>query len=796
MSSPGTDRLSLAEKISLLAGQDFWRTRPLPQHGLPATWLSDGPHGLRKPTRGDSPGLTDAQPATCFPTASALAASWDPTLVGRVGRAIGAEARAQGVHVVLGPGLNIKRHPCGGRNFEYMSEDPLLAGTLAAAMVSGLQSRGVGACLKHFVANNQEDHRMVVDVLVDERSLRELYLRGFELALERSAPLTVMASYNKINGSYGCEHTELLDGVLRGEWGFEGLVMSDWGAVDDRVAALAAGCDLEMPGSHGVQTPPLLAAVADGSLDEATVDRAVQRLMDLQSRVHHDAPAPAVDLDAHHRLAREAAAACCVLLRNDGDLLPLAQAGSVAVIGALAQQPRYQGAGSSGVVPTRLVSAREALLATASEGSLSFAAGYHLEGSEPDPALVDEALACAAAAEVVVVFAGLPQAYESEGFDREHIMLPPAQDRLIEALAEAHERVVVVLCNGAPVAMPWVDRVSAVLEAYLGGQAAGEGIADVLLGRCNPSAKLAESFTQRVEDHASHAFFPGDGRQVGYREGLFVGYRWLDRAGIEPLFPFGHGLSYTRFVYDGLQVEQDPGGATVTVSIENAGDRVGAEVVQLYLHRPQGTVYRPEQELRAFTRIELAPGERREVQLRLERRDFAHWCVHEHGWRVEGGQAEIRVGASSRDIRLRQALEVAGDEAAPEAWAPPCYHQPNAPLRPTELDFARLLGRPLPVPRPPRPFHRNTTFGQVRSTFLGGLLFRVALRKARQLLGADVDPQLERLAEAAVREMPMRAMSATAGLLSWRGLDALLAWLDGRRYEALRMISTRKGERG
>lgn len=795
MSTAGVRDFSLDEKISLLAGLDFWQTRPLPHRDLPALWLSDGPHGLRKPARGDSPGLTDAQPATCFPTASALASSWDPELLERVGQAIGREARALGVGVVLGPGLNIKRHPCGGRNFEYLSEDPLLSGTLAAAMVRGIQGQGVAACLKHFVANNQESHRMVVDVLVDERSLRELYLRGFEIAVEQGAPLTVMAAYNKVNGRYACEHGELL-GVLRDEWGFDGLVMSDWGAVDDRVAAVAAGCDLEMPTSHGVQEPRLLAAVREGRLPEAAVDRCVQRLLALQALVRCDLPPVQVDHDAHHALAREAAAASCVLLRNEGALLPLDPGTSVAVIGTLAKEPRYQGAGSSGVVPTRLVSAWDALTVAMPEGVLSFSRGYDPAGGAPDQALVDEALASAAQAEVALVFAGLPPAYESEGFDREHILLPPGQDALIRALAATHQRVVVVLCNGAPVAMPWVDQVGSVLEAYLGGQAAGEGIADVLLGRHVPSARLAESFVHRVEDHASHACFPGDGRQVGYREGLYVGYRWLDSAGIEPLFPFGHGLSYTRFGYHDLRVELDDEGATVHLALSNEGDRAGAEVVQLYLHHPQGRVYRPAQELRAFTRVELDVGERREISLRLERRAFACWCVHEHRWTVEGGPVEFRVGASSRDIRLRARVGVPPDPQPPEAWAPPCYHSPSNPLVPTDTDFARLLGRPLPAPQALRPFHRNSTFGQVRDTSLGGLLYRIALYKAERLLGVDRDPSLGRMAVSAVREMPLRALATTAGLLSWRSLDALLAWLDGRRLEALRILSTRRGPSG
>ena len=786
MSQLHVNELSLDDKLMLLSGLDFWQTRPLPHHALPATWLSDGPHGLRKPSRGDSPGLTDAQPATCFPTASALAATWDPELVAEVGRAIGVEARAMGVQVVLGPGLNIKRHPCGGRNFEYISEDPMLAGTMAAAMVQGIQSQGVGACLKHFVANNQEDHRMVVDTLVDERSLREIYLRGFEIAVKQGQPATVMASYNKINGVYACEHTELLEDILRGEWGFDGLVMSDWGAMDDRVAAVHAGLDLEMPSSHGVQLPVLKAAIEEGRLDEAEVDRCVQRLLDLQARVHPDKPAPILDHKAHHALAQRAAGASCVLLKNLDDTLPIAPDSTVAVLGAMAQQPRYQGAGSSGVVPTRLVSAWEALSDALPRHQLRYEQGYAVTGHEAGDALLSEALRAAHEADVVLVFAGLPQAYESEGFDRTHLDLPPEQNTLIRAVSDSCERVVVVLSNGAPIAMPWLGGVQAVLEGYLGGQASGAGVADVLLGRINPAGKLAESFTQRLEDHASHAFFPGDGQHVAYREGLFVGYRWLDSAGIEPLFPFGHGLSYTRFDYAELKVHTDGDGARVQLALSNTGTRAGAEVVQLYLHHPDSTAYRPEQALAAFERVQLEPGETREIQLTLDRRAFAHWCVEQQDWRVEGGPFELRVGASSRDIRLRQRVDIAGDEGPFEAVAPACYHHPAHPFEPSDEDFEGLLGRALPPKRALRPFHRNSTFGDVRGTVIGGLLYWVAVRKAEQLLGAAEDPQMKRMAEAAVREMPMRAMSATAGLLSWKLLDALLMLLDGRPLTALR----------
>jgi beta-glucosidase len=773
--------LSLDQKLSLLAGADLWQTVAYPERGVPALFLADGPHGLRKAAGGESVGLSDALPATCFPTASGLAASWDPALLERVGHAIGVEARAAGVDVVLGPGMNIKRHPLGGRNFEYLSEDPLLSGRLAGAMVRGIQGAGVGACLKHFAVNNHERERMVVDALVDECSLREIYLRGFEIAVRESDPACVMAAYNRVNGTFACEHPWLLTELLRQEWGFSGLVMSDWGAVDDRVAGVAAGLDLEMPGSHGHQEPLLRAALADGRLSVEQIDACVGRLLALQARVQRDAPAKPVDLDAHHALARQAAARCAVLLKNEGDLLPLGGEGSIAVIGALAMEPRYQGAGSSGVNPTRLDSAWDALLDAVGEERLRYAAGYTLD-DRVHPQLVEEALAVAAEAELLLVFAGLPPSYESEAFDREHMRLPQAQDLLIDALAATGKPVVLVLANGAPVAMPWIDDVGAVLEGYLGGQAGGSGIVDVITGAVNPSGKLAESFVHRPEDHASHPWFPGDGVQVQHREGLYVGYRWLDTVGLEPLFPFGHGLSYTAFTYRALEIEQDWQKLRVKVEIENTGGRAGAEVVQVYAHALNPGPHRPAQVLSGFGRIELAPGQRGVVAVELDPEALAVW---RGGWVLPGGAYELRVGASSRDIRLRAQVEIPGEALSPDSAVPRAYRRPTAPLSVCDQDFEALLGRPLPARRPPRPFHRNSTVGQLRATALGRLLHRVALWRTKAILGVGDDPLLNRLAERALVEIPLRSMVNQAGALSWRGLSALLALLNGRPLRAL-----------
>lgn len=540
---PPASELTLEEQVALLSGQDQWQTQALPGRGVPPIHLSDGPHGLRmQPDAGDHLGLSASVPATCFPTAVTLASAWDETLLEEVGRALGAEAAALGVAVVLGPGLNIKRHPLCGRNFEYLSEDPYLSGRLAAAMVRGIQETGVGASLKHLAVNNQEAHRFVVDAVVDERTLREIYLAGFEHAVRTAAPRTVMAAYNRLNGPHGTAHRELLTEILREEWGFDGLVMSDWGATADRVAAVRAGMDLEMPGSRGAYDSDVLAAVRSGDLDPTHVQTSAQRVLDLVAvspRPGVDEPRLAALADEHDALARRAAAEGTVLLTNDG-VLPLRPGTRVALVGAFAEHPRYQGHGSSHVTPTRLTTALEALRDKGVE--VTYAPGYDPADPVPDARLVAEAVAAARDADVAVVLVGLPGSYESEGFDRDHLRLPPQHDELVRAVAAAAPRTVVALANGSPVLLPWRDDVGAILECYLGGQAGGGALADVLLGDREPGGRLAETFPARLEDVAADPWFPGQPRQVEYREGLFVGYRHHVTAGTEPLFAFGHGL--------------------------------------------------------------------------------------------------------------------------------------------------------------------------------------------------------------------------------------------------------------
>jgi beta-glucosidase len=664
-------QLTLEEKASLCLGSDFWHTAPVERLGVPAIMVSDGPHGLRvQPDEADHVGISGSVPATCFPTASALASSWDPELVRGVGAALGREARAQGVAVVLGPGINIKRSPLCGRNFEYFSEDPLVSGVLGAAMIDGVQSQGVGTSLKHYAVNNQETDRLRVSAEVDERTLREIYLAGFERAVTQARPWTVMCSYNKVNGVYASEHTWLLTTVLRGEWGFDGLVVSDWGAVHDRVAALAAGLDLEMPPNLGVSDAAIVTAVRTGQLDEHVLDTAVARVLQLIDRATATIePPPVLDPDAHHALARAAATECAVLLKNQDRLLPLRPGfgDTIAVIGEFARTPRYQGAGSSQVNPTRVDIVLEELRAGVPDSvEVAFAAGYGIGATDRDEQLAEEAVALAGRAEVVVAFLGLPAADESEGFDRTHMDLPANQTALLSRLADTNPNLAVVLANGSAVRLSdWEQHARAVLECWLSGQGAGGAAADLLLGAANPSGRLAETLPLRLEDTPPYLNFPGEAGQVRYGEGIFVGYRGYDALDRQVHYPFGHGLSYTSFGYADLSAtttgrpQDDDLVVEVTCRVTNTGDHRGKEVVQLYVGDPEASVARPIRELKAFAKVDLEPGETTVVELALTARDLSYWSTRLHDWALEGGEFELAVGSSSRDLRLTTTVDIA-----------------------------------------------------------------------------------------------------------------------------------------
>jgi beta-glucosidase len=658
-------QMSVEEQALLLSGDGWWQTHGIARLGLAPMVVSDGPHGLRKVV---GAGLEGSVPATCFPTAPGLAATWNTALAREVGAALGREAQASGVHIVLGPGINMKRSPLGGRNFEYFSEDPVLAGRMAAAYIDGVQGEGVGTSLKHFAVNNQEFERMATSSDVDERTLHEVYLQAFEIAIAQapagSRPWSVMSAYNLVNGVHASEHRELLTGILRERWGFDGFVVSDWGGIHDRVQAVIAGNHLEMPGSGAHNRQKIIDAVRSGGLDPAVLARVTAELVAVMLLAHAShQPGRTFDADAHHALSSRVGAEGIVLLKNDGDVLPLAAGTRVAVVGDFAKAPRYQGAGSSQVNPTRVAYPHDELVALLGAAHVTYARGCDGEGVTSD-AMVAEAVTVAQASDVVLVFAGLPDSYESEGFDRRNIDLPPGHDRLIEALAAVHAKVVVVLLNGSAVAMPWVDRVPAIVEGWLGGQAGGGAIADVLTGRVNPSGKLSETFPLSLQQTPTYPSFPGRDGQAWYGEGLFIGYRHYDKRGLSPLFPFGYGLSYTRFDYTAIRTEaptydvDGEGTLAVEVTLRNSGACAGQEVVQLYVRERAPKVVRPERELRAFAKVRLVPGEATTVRFELGRRDFAHFDIGLHDWAVHPGLFDLQVGGSSRDLPLSAEVEI------------------------------------------------------------------------------------------------------------------------------------------
>ena len=662
-------RMSVEEQALLLSGDGWWRTHGIARLGLPSIWVADGPHGLRKSPSSDEPGMTSV-PATCFPTAPALAASWNTALIHEVGAALGREAQAADVQVLLGPGINIKRSPLGGRNFEYFSEDPLLSGRMAAAYINGVQSEGVGTSVKHFAVNSQESERMSTSSDIDARTLHEIYLPAFEIAVREGQPWTVMSAYNLINGTPASEHTELLTDVLRKQWGFEGLVVSDWGGINDRVRGVVAGNELEMPGSGDHNRNKIIAAVREGRLSKEALAQAATNVtaLVLKAVAAHRLGAR-FDAQAHHRLARRAGGEGIVLLKNTDDVLPVPAGKKLAVIGAFAKTPRFQGAGSSLVNPIQVTNAFDELTAQFGAANVAHTEGCDGEGDTTE-SMLNDAMRQAAAADVAIVFAGLPESYESEGFDRRSIDMPPGQVRLIEAVARAQPNIVVVLLNGSAVAMRWADQVKGIVEAWLGGQAGGGAIADVLSGRVNPSGKLAETFPVSVEQTPTFPHFPGRDGHALYGEGVFVGYRYYDTRRLQPLFPFGFGLSYTRFAYTGIRsrsngFDAEGGGSiTIEVSVKNIGAVAGQEVVQLYVHEHAPAVVRPEIELRAFDKVALEPGEEKTLRFALGRRDFAHYDARAGAWAVHSGTFEVRVGGSSRDLPLQVAVEVQGHHQA------------------------------------------------------------------------------------------------------------------------------------
>lgn len=665
-------QMTLEEKAGMCSGADFWHLKGVKRLGIPSVMVSDGPHGLRKQAEaGDHLGINESEKAVCFPAGCATASSFDRDILKKLGETIGQECQAMGVSTILGPALNIKRSPLCGRNFEYYSEDPYVASELAASMIQGVQSKNVGTSAKHFLANNQEKRRLTSSSDADERTLREIYLAAFENAVKKGKPWTVMNSYNRINGKYVGESKEYLTDILRGEWGFDGYVMSDWGAVNDRVEGLKAGMDLEMPSSGGMNDALIVDAVKNGILDESVVDTACERIIDIIFRYVENRDTMAEpDLEKDHGTAAEIEENCIVLLKNENNILPLSKEKKVAFIGKYAQTPRYQGGGSSHINSWKVEPALEAVKDIA---DVTYAKGYDDGEDKIDEELFAEAVQTAQDADIAVIFAGLPDNFESEGYDRKHLNMPNCQNTLIAKIAEVQKNVIVVLHNGSPVLMPWKDQVKGIVEAYLGGQAVGRAVVNILYGNVNPSGRLPETFPARLEDTPCYLTYGKGGDHAVYQEGVFVGYRYYTSVGRDVLFPFGYGLSYTEFAYSDLKLDReqmtDQDTLTVTVKVKNTGSRKGKEVVQLYVSPDDGETIRPALELRGFEKIELEPGQEREVDFTLDMRAFAYWNEEIHDWYVDSGEYQIRIGKNAQEVILSVPVQVQGTREIPKVYS-------------------------------------------------------------------------------------------------------------------------------
>ncbi len=783
------DSLTLEEKASLLSGRDFWRTKPAAAKGVPSIRMADGPHGVRREAPwNEKKNGGRSLPAVCYPTASLLACSWDEALCGRIGRALAAECREQDVQVLLGPGVNIKRSPLCGRNFEYFSEDPLLAGKLAAAYIRGVEQGGVAASLKHYAVNSQESYRMRVSAEVDERTLRELYLRPFEIAVKEGRPSTVMASYNRVNGVHATENETLLRRILREEWGFSGLVMSDWGALNDRVAAVRAGLDLEMPSSGGETDRQIVQAVREGRLSEEQVDACCLRVLRLVYRCvqKKEKACAAVPREARAALAKEACLKSAVLMKNDGGLLPLPEKENVAVVGALARQMRFQGAGSS------LVNARCVSLVDAMEQNghayVNYAPGYSLQDPRPSEKLEQQAVEFARTAGTVLYVMGLTDVFESEGYDRTHLRLPDNQVHLLRAMAKVNPRIVVVLLGGAPVVMPWWDEVRAILYAGLGGQQAGPALYDLIYGKANPSGKLAETWPMELPAVPCYHNYPMGPRAVTYNEGLYVGYRYYDKAGKTVRVPFGHGLSYTSFAYSGLACEKFVGrGQAVRVlfTVTNTGSMPGDEVAQVYVGRRGSAVHRPVRVLAGFARVRLEPGESRQVAVTVPYDSLAVWETARHRFAVEKGSYEFFVGSSSRNLLLQTLVYAEGEtlEASHAESAEGPYGAFSDNVFSDAGFYAVHFREPVSnAPLPPGSYTMETTLGEMRASRAARRVERLAVQVSLRVLKFSPNHAVNRrVCATAVRDMPFKNIAFNlGGWISFARLQRLLDVCNGK----------------
>lgn len=785
------NKMTLEEKASLMSGKDFWQTQDIERLGIPSMFLADGPHGIRKQAAAaDHLGLNPSLPATCFPTAATVANSWNVELGEQIGHYLGTEAASQKLNVLLGPGINMKRDPLCGRNFEYFSEDPYLAGKIASGYIKGIQSQGVSACVKHFAANNQEERRMSIDTIVDERTLREIYLTAFEIAITEGKTQSVMSSYNKLNGVYTNENLHLMQEILREEWGFDGVVVTDWGGSNDRVAGLIAGNELEMPTTAGETNAEIIRAIQSGKLDEEVLDRCVDRLLQLiftTDQALNENQGLMVDLNKHHAAAQQAAEESIVLLKNEGSILPLNLARKVAVIGDFAMQPRYQGAGSSIVNPTMLDNTLDSLEQFGIH-SIGYEPGFERYGKR-NGKKVARACALAKQADVVLLYIGLDEVTEAEGLDRQNMRLPENQIELLSALYQANPNIIAVLSCGSAIEMPWIHQVKGLLHGYLSGQAGAKAILRVLTGEVNPSGKLAETYPLRYEDTPAAQHFPGKEVSVEYRESLFIGYRYYDTAEVSVLYPFGYGLSYTSFDYSELSI--DSTGATFTIT--NSGKRDGMEVAQLYIGCASKRIFRPKKELKGFRKVFLRAGESTTVHIPFDDKAFRYFNVNTNTWEVEEAEYQVLIGASSTDIRLEGNLHVAGS-GAPLPYEPaklPSYFAGKA-SHVSQTEFEHLLGHPVPTATWDRtqPLGYNDTIAQCQ--YAKGWFARFAFHAmtfAHWFLRKIGKRSTANLIMMSVYHMPFRGIARmTGGVVNMPMLDGMLMMANGSFFKGLRHL--------
>ena len=791
--------MTLEEKASLCSGKNFWELEGVERLNVHSIRVSDGPHGLRKQQEeADHLGINKSVPATCFPTASLLASTWNRSLLNKMGIALAEECKSEGVSVLLGPGVNIKRSPLGGRNFEYFSEDPYLSSTLAIEMIKGIQSQGVGTSLKHFAVNNQEYRRMIIDAIVDERTLREIYLASFESVIKEANPSTVMCAYNRLNGDYCSENELLLNQILKKEWGYKGAVITDWGATNDRVKGLVAGQDIEMPGVTKENNLKIVQAVKDGTVAESVLDQSVARILDLikqtqpsKDKIHH------YDFEAHHQLAKEIASEGIVLLKNE-EVLPIDSKMKVALLGKMAKIPRYQGSGSSFMNPTKLDCAYDYFqkMLELDTSLLEYADGYTDDGDLIDELLIHEACRIAAKADVVCIYIGLTEAYESEGYDRESLALPKAHDYLVKRILEHNRNIVVVLSNGAPVAMPWSDSVPAIVEGYLNGQAGAGALVDILYGKINPSGHLAETFPRNLE---ASKYFPGNKQRVEYREGLYVGYRYYDAFEKDVLFPFGHGMSYTTFELSDAKIVKNPWASDSLVSISclitNTGSVRGKSVIQCYVKDMESSLYRPEKELRRYEKVDLMPGESRTLTFELDHRAFSFFDAKQNIWAIENGLFEVSVGFSSRDLPVKLTVEITESnwvwDQNESLFGDANDHYMNMTTGVFNIPdrvYEHLLGRALPKHEVLKrsDFDLNTAVADMNSTFIGKVLLKVIKSNITKMVKQQQNGGMKKMIESFVDEITLRNMAMmSGGVVTFRMADAFLLMAQGHYIKGI-----------